>query len=192
MADLEAPARAAHAASQGRRGDWMQTASGKMFWPLDPRPEEVDIHDIAHSLALQCRYMGNCQYHYSIAQHSVYVAAMVPREHRLVALLHDATEAYCGDVVRPLKRYLVNYEVIEQRIWQAIAQRFGVPVELPACVKQADNDVLLAEKAQIMLPSPAEWGVPGTAAPIKIDPWTPRHARHEFLANFHILTDGHA
>jgi hypothetical protein len=114
-----------------RIGDWMQTASGRMFWPLDPRPEEVHIEDIAGALSKLCRYNGHCEWHYSVAQHSVYVSYQVPREHEFAALMHDATEAYCADVPRPLKKHLAGYADIERNIWLAIAQRYNLPADLP-------------------------------------------------------------
>lgn len=171
-----------------RAGDWMQTASGRQFWPLDPRPEEIYIEDIAAALSKLCRYGGHCAWPYSVAQHSVYVSHQVPREHALAALLHDATEAYCADVPRPLKRHLTGYAEIEQRIWCAVAAKFKLPEQLPQCVHDADNAVLLAEKAQIMLPSPAAWDVPGQPAPIQIRYWTADQARDAFLSAFEVLT----
>lgn len=186
--DAEAARRTEHAERIGRKGDWMQTASGKMFWPLDPRPNEVHIEDIAHALGNMCRYGGMCDYHYSVAQHSVYVSYEVPPEHALVGLLHDATEAYCVDVPRPIKRYLAGYNAIETRLWECVAERFGLPREMPECIHLADNAVLLAEKAQIMRPSPAPWSVPGEPARIRISQWSPGQARDAFLRRFQELT----
>jgi uncharacterized protein len=171
-----------------RIGDWMQTATGCQFWPLDPRPEEVHILDIAAHLSKICRYNGACDWHYSAAQHSVYVSHQVPPEHALAGLLHDAAEAYCCDVHRPLKRALRDYAGIEQNIWLTIAQRFALPADLPECVHVADEAVLLAEKAQIMRPAPAPWNVPGQAAPIRVSCWTPDMARDAFLSRFQVLT----
>lgn len=187
-ADREAPVRAAFASEQGRKGDWMQTPSGGMFWPLDPRPDEVHIGDIAHSLSNMCRYGGCCNSFYSVAEHSVYVSYQVPEEHALTALMHDATEAYCVDVPRPIKRHLAGYHDIELRLWAAIAQRFGLPAQMPDCVKDADNAVLLAEKQQIMLPSPAPWSVPGEPADVFIACLSPSSARLMFLRRFNELT----
>ena len=62
-----------------RIGDWIQVHSGRQFWPLDPRTEEVDIHDIAHALSLVCRFTGHVKEFYSVAQHSVLVALTVKR-----------------------------------------------------------------------------------------------------------------
>jgi hypothetical protein len=167
-----------------RVGDWMQTASGRQFWPLDPRADEVHIEDIAAALSNQCRFGGHCRWHYSVAQHSVYVSHQVPREMALAGLLHDATEAYCVDVPRPLKHQLTGYADIERALWLAVAQRFDLPVELPEAVHRADDAVLLAEKEQIMRPPPAPWGVPGAAAHITIGYWTPQQAHDAFLRRF--------
>lgn len=167
-----------------RKGDWMQTYTRRQFWPLDPRADEVFIMDIAVGLGNECRYAGQIENHYSVAQHSVYVSHQVPAEHAMCALLHDAPEAYLKDIHRPLKRQLREYGPIEHAVWLAVAERFGLPAEMPECVKKADDSVLLAEKAQIVGPSPVPWSIPGTPADIHIGLWTPRRARLAFLDRF--------
>lgn len=176
-----------------RVGDWMQTVTGRQFWPLDPRPEDIDILDIAAALAKQCRFGGHCDWHYSVAQHSVYVSHQVPPQHQLAALLHDATEAYCVDVPRPLKRFLAGYHGIEERLWHAIAARYFLPMQQHPCIHEADESVLLAERRQLMRPGPA-WGIESTAAPanIKISMWTCDQAREAFLSRFEALVVQHA
>ena len=106
---------------EGRRGMWMHTSLGGRFWPGDPRPEEVFMSDIANGLAMTCRFNGQCEGFYSVAQHSVLVADAVRDfrypgcdgkrdwERRLpaaypIALLHDSAEAYISDVGRPVNR----------------------------------------------------------------------------------------
>lgn len=171
-----------------RVGDWMQTVTGKQFWPLDPRPEDIDIKDIASALSKQCRFGGHCDWHYSVAQHCVYVSHQVPAEHQLAALMHDSTEAYCIDVPRPLKRSLIGYAKIEERIWLAIATKFALPLRLHTCIHEADESVLLAEKAQLLRPGPA-WTLDTKALPanITIRMWTPDMAREAFLSRFETL-----
>lgn len=142
------------------RGDWMQTFTGLQYWPLDPSPDDVRLDDIAHHLANICRYCGACSRHYSVAEHSVYVSLLVRPTLAAHALLHDAAEAYCNDIVRPVKRDLQGYAAIEARNEKAIARAFGLR-ELwepeRAQIKQADNAILLAEQAELMAPAPAKW-----------------------------------
>ena len=171
-----------------RIGNWMQTSLGAAFWPLDPRPEDIDIRDIAHALAMQCRYNGHCRVFYSVAEHSILVSQVVPAEDALYGLLHDAAEAYVGDIIRPLKRHISGYDGIEERIWLTIAARFGLSPELPESVKAADNTVLLAEQQQIMGPPPFPWNVQGEPAAVTIAGFDPLLARSEFLDRFRQLT----
>lgn len=165
------------AAATWLRGDWMQTFSGRRFYPLSPRPDEVDPADIAHALSLLCRYGGHVDRFYSVAEHCVLMSQAVAPEHALAALLHDATEAYVVDVPRPLKLQLAGYREIEDQVWLAIAYRFGLDVELPASVKDADNRILLTERAALM-PRAERWGVDDThqALEVVIAGWSPAEA----------------
>ncbi len=145
------------------RGSWMQTFTGRQFFPLDPRAEEIDPVDIAHALSLICRYGGHTRRFYSVAEHCWLMSYAVAPEHALWALLHDATEAYVGDMVRPLKHHLPEYQAAEARVWAAIALRFGLreldalPPAMPAEVKEADNRILLDERAALLTAPPAAW-----------------------------------
>lgn len=145
------------------RGAWMQTFSGRQFFPLTPRAEDVDPVDIAHALSLICRYGGHTRRFYSVAEHCVLMSQAVAPEHALAALLHDATEAYVGDMVRPLKHHMPEYQEVEARVWSAVTLRFGLreenaySPELPAEVKEADNRILLDERAALLSPAPAAW-----------------------------------
>lgn len=170
--------------SGDRIGNWMQTYSGSQFWPLDPRPEEIEIEDIAHALSNTCRFAGHCERFYSVAEHSVYVSRMVPPHMRLMGLLHDASETYVVDVPRPLKPSLVGYKEIENKVWEAIAARFGLSSVMPPEIKVADNAVLLAERDQIMKPEAAPWCLDGTPAPVTIECLSPQDAELLFLREF--------
>lgn len=135
-----------------RKGHWMLTSTGKKYWPLDPHPDDIDIHDIAHHLSLLCRFTGACNRFYSVAEHSVLVSELVERTHpglAMLGLLHDATEAYLGDVGKPLKNHLPEYQVIEDANWKVMARAFGVPYDMPPCIKKADIDVFWAECAAL-------------------------------------------
>jgi hypothetical protein len=171
-------------AVRGRVGNWMQTFRGGQFWPLDMRPEDVFIEDIAHALSMICRYGGHCERFYSVAEHSVLVSRVVPAEYALLGLMHDATEAYVGDVIRPLKPALAGYKAIEDQVWLAIASRFGLPSGLPNEIKAADNAVLLAEQKVLMKDAPAPWCVGGEAAKVLVTGVAPKVAEREFLDRF--------
>lgn len=167
-----------------RKGDWMQTATGEAFWPIDPRPEEVHIEDIAHALSLICRYGGHCQQFYSVAQHSILVSRALPEKHKLWGLLHDASEAYVIDVPRPLKPFLTGYREAEDKVMEVIAERFGLSMPMPPEVKRVDNAILADEAAQIMGKPPRDWNLPEPALGIAISPMEPALAKHAFLRDF--------
>jgi hypothetical protein len=169
-----------------RKGDWLQTFTGRQFWPLDPRAEDVELEDIIHSLAQQVRYAGHCPGPYTIAQHSVLVsrraeALTIPGDDRaevaLWGLLHDASGAYVVDVPRPLKQFLPSYREIEDGVMRAICARFELPGVTPPEVKRADRE-LLATEAREFFPvdrRPAEWTLPWRPLPDQIAVW----GRHE-------------
>lgn len=184
-----------------RRGDWQQTYSGGVFWPCDPRPEDIDIRDIAHALSLQCRFAGHCRTFYSVAQHSVMVSHLLPRAVALAGLLHDAAEAFVVDVPRPIKR-MPGMEALrdaEDRVLECIMAACGVAwtPEIHAAVKHADNVMLATEARRLMVwPPPRAW----ERLPVDTDdqwiceytsnPWPSSRAEVEFLARFNALRGG--
>jgi hypothetical protein len=171
-----------------RIGSWMQLASGRKFWPVDPRADEVFIEDIAAALSKMCRYGGHCKRFYSVAEHCVLMAHAAPEELALHCLLHDAQEAYLSDVIRPIKSQLHGYGAMETAVESVIAQRFNLPHPMPAGVKWFDNAILADERAQNMEPMPdvpnAEWGAPHAPLGVRLAFWTPEKAEFEFLAAF--------
>lgn len=171
----------------GRKGDWMQTFTGRAFWPMDPRPDEIEIEDIAHALSMMCRYAGHCLRFYSVAEHSVLLARAVPRDVALWALLHDAAEAYIVDVPRPLKPFLPGYKHAEAQVESAIAERFGLALPMPPSVKEADNRILHDESAQNMAAPPQPWNLPGEPLGVRLQFWSPARARAEFMSEFRAL-----
>jgi hypothetical protein len=167
------------------RGDWMQTFTGRAFYPLDPRAEEIDPLDIAHGLSMLCRYGGHTTQFYSVAEHCVLMSRAVAPEHALWALLHDATEAYVGDVIRPLKHSLPEYCAIEDRLALVIAERFGIDPQCPAEVKLADTRILLDERAAVLGKAPLFWHPSVEALEplgVEIQAWSPAEAQEQYLA----------
>lgn len=169
-----------------RKGDWMQTVSGRQFWPLDPRPEEVYIEDIAHALSQLCRYGGQCKRFYSVAEHCVHVANAAPANLKLGALMHDASEAYLCDVIRPIKSYLTNYLAIEADLEKCIAQNFNLDWPAHPIIKKLDTGILADERDQAMASPPVSW--PQTTEPplgVTLEFWSPEVAKHIFLESFY-------
>lgn len=177
-----------------RVGSFMQTFTGRKYWPMDPKPHEVYIEDIAHSLAYQCRYAGHCIKFYSVAEHSILIARSLAATHApevaLAGLLHDAPEAYCVDIPRPLKPYMTNYKDIEQKNWLAIAARFQLDRDLPDEVHDADNRIIADELINLRdMPWHARHDKP---LDVRLRYWSPEKAEQEFMATFDALMAGRA
>ena len=168
---------------------WMQTFTGRQFYPMQPRPEDVDILDIAHSLSMQCRYNGHVHRFMSVAEHCVLVSHLVEPEHALWGLLHDATEAYVGDMIRPLKVHMPQYREAEDRVMAAIAQRFSISPMMPANVRAVDTRILLDERNALFDAPAGEWNVVGEPFGVVIPAWSPRQAEAEYLSRFIELAD---
>ena len=158
------------------------------FLDTDGLSHVFQIDDIAHALSNLCRFTGHTRSFYSVAQHSYLVSTLVPPEHALAGLLHDAAEAYLGDVSTPLKRLLPAYKEIERRIEAGIFAQFGLPADLPACVKQADRTMLATEMRDLM-PNHGDLGydVGRPCATLVVRPQTPEMAKAFFLARFEEL-----
>lgn len=170
-----------------RRGDWMQTYTGRQFWPLDPQPDEIDILDIAHSLSMQCRYNGHCKQFYSVAEHCWLLSHAASKPNQLAALLHDAAEAYLCDLPRPVKPYIEGYSAAERVVEAAVARKFGVAFPLHAEIKELDCRILLDERDQIMATPPADWNLPFQPLGVTLHCWSPERAERQFLARFRAI-----
>ena len=140
---------------------YVETRSGRRVSVDNPQPDQFDIKDIAYALSNTCRFNGHCSGFYSVAEHSVVVALRLPRELQLAGLLHDATEAYLGDIPSPIKQFLPDYKKLEGRFEAAIAEKFATPERsvVPRCtakeyaqIKLADHDALYTE-AHFLIPS---------------------------------------
>jgi hypothetical protein len=174
-----------------RTGDWMQTFTGRQFWPLDPRAEDIFIEDIAHALSMQCRYAGHCLRFYSVAEHCVLLARHL-RDLRAApdivrwALMHDASEAYLVDVPRPVKPHLAGYRDAEAKVMAAVAARFGLPAEIPQKVHDYDSAIIADERVNLSR-SIVEWHNPPIPLRIRLENWPPELASVQFMAEFRSL-----
>jgi hypothetical protein len=168
---------------------WIQTYTGKQFFLVDSRPEDVCIEDIAVALSRICRFGGHCREFYSVAQHSVLVSFEVPT---LAALLHDAAEAYVGDNVKPFKNLVPQLSVVESEVASAIRLAFSLP---QGCfddpeIHHADSRMLATERRDLMAEPPRPWQGMAKPYPKRIKPWTEKQARDFFISGFHSLRDG--
>jgi len=182
---------------QKNRG-WIFTFTGRKFYPLDPKVEDLDIKDIAHALSCLARYNGHTSRFYSVAEHSTIMAQVfldkfsVQSDYNNIdlarwALLHDAAEAYLGDLVRPLKqlpefRFFVE---AEDRYFPLLAEKFGlVGTKEPEAVKSLDLD-MCAHETKALRVNLHDWVAP---CPIdleivkRIKALEPSFAEYQFLS----------
>ncbi|MBF0589290.1 MAG: phosphohydrolase [Magnetococcales bacterium] len=168
---------------------WIQTYGGHQFWPLDPRVEEIHLEDIAHALSMLCRFNGHCMRFYSVAEHSVHISYIVPPEHALWGLMHDAAEAYLADIPIPIKRTMDDYARHEAHLLRLIARRFALSEKIPAEIRQADRQMLATEKLALMRPEPAPWmPLPDPLDPAMIQALPPQEAEQLFLNRYVLLS----
>lgn len=135
---------------------WIETFSGKQIDLLHPDPDQFTLDDIFHALLNVPRFGGHTKYFYSVAMHSYNVAKLVPDHLKFQAIMHDATEAFIGDMPTPFKRLMPDYKVAEERLWQAICTKFALPFKLDPVVKQADAIALIHERDRLK-PTGIKW-----------------------------------
>src|SRR3954471_13385944 len=173
-------------------GPYLQTVSGRWVNPFDPDPSQLDAGDIARALANQCRFGGHCRAFYSVAQHSVIVSELVERrggdvEDVFAALMHDATEAYLGDMPHPLKHRSplgAAFKAAEDKLEQAIRDRFRIKSDVPL-IKPADRALPATERRAL---SAEEWHWPDLEGvePLELEltAWPPDEAAGAFMRRY--------
>ena len=171
-----------------KKREWIRTYSGENFYFDDPK--NIKIADIAHALSNICRWTGHLKTFYSVAQHSVICAEQIAAPYKLRALLHDAAEAYIGDINKPLKTLLgqtiIDIEAgIERAVWNCYGLGEPTPEEA-AAVKLVDTQVGMFESKFLLdaekLPDYAN--VSPLRTLYEIQPLCPRDAEHLFLSKF--------
>ena len=173
-------------------GPYLQTVSGRWVNPFDPDPEQLDSGDIGRALANLCRFGGHCRTFYSVAQHSVIVSRLVEErggdvEDAFAALMHDATEAYLGDMPHPLKHRSplgAAFKAAEERLEQAIRARFAIKPDVPE-IKRADRALLATERRAF---SDEAWHWPELegvdALDLELTAWSPDEAARAFAERY--------
>lgn len=170
-----------------RRGDWIQTYTGRAVYPLDVRVSDIDIVDVAHALSMLCRYGGHSRFFYSVAEHCVLLSHAVPKHLAYAALLHDAAEAYLVDVPRPIKGALGGYREIEADIMVSVCAAMGVSQMHLVDVEPYDRRILSDEMPQVMAPPPKPWKDMGEKLGVQITGLDPATAKGAFLKRFYEL-----
>lgn len=178
---------------------WIQTLKGNVFRLMESRGADFDIEEIAHALAMQCRFNGHVKQFYSVATHSLFVSNLLREwgENNAVqfaGLMHDASEAYVGDLVAPLKANMMAYKVVEHGIQWEIERRFNIKTtcKIMDTIKRADLTMLMVERRDLMVAPPQSWG--DELESLELPEWgigaelTWRQARDAFLCRFRGLS----
>jgi 5'-deoxynucleotidase YfbR-like HD superfamily hydrolase len=169
-------------------GPYLQTVSGRWVNPFDPDPNQLDAGDIARALANQCRFGGHSRVFYSVAQHSVIVSQLVEQrggdtEDAFAALMHDATEAYLGDMPHPIKHRSAlgeAFKAAEAHLEHAIRDRFKIKPDVPE-IKRVDRALLATERRAF---SAESWYWPELEGveplDLELSAWSPDDAAQAF------------
>lgn len=162
------------------------TYTQRLINPLAPDPSMITIADIAHSLSMVCRFNGHVENFYSVAEHCVHVCDLLPVEHSLAGLLHDASEAYICDLPSPIKSSptLAGYRIAEDNMMRIIAAEYGFEYPLAPEVVAMDEALLHAELEHLFR-GYFPYGTFPDAAKVKIRCWSPKTAEQKFLSRFH-------
>lgn len=161
--------------------EWILTYSGIEFNVFNPSKEDINIIDIAHGLALKCRFNGQCDDFYSVAEHSVRMVRWNLPGPPLLKLMHDAAEAYLPDIPTPIKLKLANFQEIEHNLLKIIFEKFNIPLYNKDEIQEADQ-IMLATEARDLMGNPTDWEL--TYPPYQgeiIVPWRWKNAEYSFL-----------
>jgi hypothetical protein len=171
--------------------DYVETYTGRAFWPGNPKVEDVSIIDIAHHLSNQCRYSGATSQLYSTAQHccllSNYVEATLKGSPLdcLQILMHDAAEAYLIDLPRPIKQHLPEFRLWDRNIQMCVRSWLGIGDEpIPSWQDEIDSRIISDERAQLLSDSGLDWKHSPPPLGIRISPWLPPIAEQQFLMRY--------
>ena len=182
-------------AAFGCVGTTIRLQSGKYLDLRNPSPDQFDLMDVAGALSKICRFGGQIDRFYSVAQHS-YLCSKVgeqdglPIETQVALLFHDAAEAFVGDMVKPLKQMLPEFSSIELRIESAIAEKWQIDfVREEFSVKKIDREMLIAERRRLFSPDAVKWTGEDEVRRIRPDIplWFPPEAEEMFVLRARML-----
>ncbi len=180
---------------------WMQTRDGHVIELLDPDLTEVTIEELAHALARINRFCGHTRTisGYSVACHSVAVSIHLPPPFALWGLMHDAHEAFLGDITSPVKMALRElgggpaFEALETKLVDAVRRRWGLHGPMPREVKVADMEALETERRDLLGEESQSWNLRVDGKPVR--PWdevsmpmSTQDGKRAFLRRYEELT----
>ena len=163
--------------------------SGLYLDLANPKPDQFKFSDIAGGLSKICRFGGQCEYFYSVAEHSYHCAMQANAdglsvESQRALLLHDAAEAFIGDIVKPLRIMLPDYAAVESRMEDCIAFGFGIQVDAQKdVVRKIDREMLIAERRAMFSADNVTWTWENDVRKIRVEfkKWTPGEAEVMFV-----------
>jgi len=163
--------------------------SGKYLDLINPQPDQITLEDIARGLSHICRFGGQVERFYSVAEHSYHCAYLALTDGRgpsvaLACLMHDAAEAFVGDIVKPLKVMLRGYDEVEKAVERAIARKWGIDFDVAAgVVKEIDRSMLIAERRALFSSDKVKWTGEDTVREVHVNMgyWAPDLAMRVFL-----------
>lgn len=179
--------------------DWALTFTKRKVRALSLKAEDIHPRDIAQSLGFQCRYIGHVNRFYTVAEHSDIMRRALKRDGydlttQRVGFLHDASETYTGDIIRPLKNALrlqgFDVKPYELHIEEVMSARFGLPWPWPDVISTYDKRIVRDEKDQLKPDASDDWSsfdIPATGLGIEIEGWGPEEAVARYRATFHQL-----
>ena len=169
---------------------YIETYTGRAFFPLEPSGNDVSVIDIAHHLSQQCRYSGATQWFYSTAQHCCLLADYVQSKGGspldcYQMLMHDAPEAYLVDMPRPVKQFMPQFRVWDKAINNVIREWLGLgDLPIPPWQDDLDSRIIVDERAQVMSDSGNDWGHDLEPLGVVIEPWVSAMAEQQFLMRY--------
>lgn len=168
----------------------IKVAAGHYVDLAAPDPTTIEIKSIAAALSKICRFGGHCPKFYSVAEHCIHatllaVADGVTGDALVAVFLHDAAEAYIGDMVKPLKVTMPQYAEAERRVEAAIQEAFAIDFDcFEATIKRYDRAMLKVEKLGMWPGDTEKWAGFSDieTRQVNLQYWSPTEAEMQFLA----------
>jgi len=167
------------------------TYTGRLFWPLNPKLEDINLLDICHALGNQCRFTGHTTSFYSVAEHSCRVHDNLPHEYRMAGILHDASEAYLMDLAKPVKEQdaMSLFREAEDNLMRLVGKKYGFNFPYADEVSKVDKILLNTEYRDLMSKNELRTADFNGSKPLetRIVPWSPQVAKFEMITRLEKL-----